>query len=92
MTVRRMDREVFDRNCYVARLLRLLSAGLRHLVDELLGKKGQTVYLCQLCGFAYADLETGRTLRIVLPRGIVFLAEIKTEGYTQAVNPSPRID
>jgi hypothetical protein len=54
----RMDGEVFDRNRYVAGLLRLLGLGLRHLVNELLSKKGQTVYLCGLGGFGYADLET----------------------------------
>jgi hypothetical protein len=58
MTVRRMDCEVFERNRYVAGLLRLLGLGLRHLVDELLSKKGQTVYLCELCRFGYPDLET----------------------------------
>ena len=80
MNVRRMDCEVFDRNRYVAGLLRLLGLRLRHLVNELLSKKGQTVYLWELCGFGYADLETAT---------LAFVAKINPEGYPQAASPSP---
>jgi rubrerythrin len=31
------------------------------MVNELLDRKGQTLYVCELCGFSYMDLETAES-------------------------------